>query len=100
MPNQVAIDLPGLPDISTAEQLAEVLQTTVASLAQDRYLHKGVPYCRVGSRIRYVKADVISFLSANRVQAVETDGQLPLFAEPPRQARKLAPLGGKAGARD
>lgn len=56
-----------LPEVATARQLAEFLGTTENSLAQDRYLHRGVPYTRVGRRIRYLRADVMEFLSANRI---------------------------------
>ena len=56
-----------LPEVATARQLAEFLGTTEASLAQDRYLHRGVPYTRVGRRIRYLRVDVLNFLSANRI---------------------------------
>ncbi len=55
-----------LPPVATAKQLAEFLHTTEASLAQDRYLRRGVPYTRVGRRIRYLRDDVLRYLSANR----------------------------------
>ncbi|MCV7311019.1 hypothetical protein H7J89_10340 [Mycobacterium paraffinicum] len=39
-----------------------------ASLAQDRYLRKGVPFTRVGGRrIRYLRDDVLKYLQANRI---------------------------------
>lgn len=56
-----------LPEVATAKQLAEYLGTTEASLAQDRYLNRGVPYTRVGRRIRYLRSDVLAFLAANRI---------------------------------
>ncbi|MDQ1247524.1 MAG: hypothetical protein QG597_1894 [Actinomycetota bacterium] len=55
-----------LPVILTPRQLAELLATTEASLAQDRYLGRGVPYTKVGARVRYLRDDVLSFLAANR----------------------------------
>jgi len=55
-----------LPEIATAKQLAAWLGTTEASLAQDRYLGRGVPYTRVGRRIRYMRTDVLNFLADNR----------------------------------
>lgn len=55
-----------LPEVATARQLAEFLGVSEASLAQDRYLHKGFPYTRVGRRIRYLRDDVLKHLSANR----------------------------------
>jgi len=61
---------PGLlPPLLTADQLAELLQTTPAALAQDRYQGRGVPYTRVGRRIRYLKDDVLKYLRDNRIGA-------------------------------
>ncbi|AXO25809.1 helix-turn-helix domain-containing protein [Mycobacterium avium subsp. hominissuis] len=56
-----------LPPVATARQLADFLGTTEASLAQDRYLRRGVPYTRVGRRIRYLREDVLKYLQANRI---------------------------------
>lgn len=60
--------IPGglLPEVSTGKQLATFLQTTEAALAQDRYLKRGVPYVKVGARVRYLRADVLRYLAANR----------------------------------
>ena len=55
-----------LPEVSTGKQLAAFLQTTEAALAQDRYLNRGVPYVKVGARVRYLRSDVLNYLSANR----------------------------------
>ncbi len=56
-----------LPPIATAPQVAAVLQTTVDALAQDRYRRRGVPWVKVGGRVRYLRADVLEFLAANRI---------------------------------
>ncbi|GAA4294646.1 helix-turn-helix domain-containing protein [Mycobacterium paraffinicum] len=57
-----------LPEVATARQLAEFLGVSEASLAQDRYLRKGVPFTRVGGRrIRYLRDDVLKYLQANRI---------------------------------
>jgi hypothetical protein len=56
-----------LPPIATGPQLATVLQTTVDALAQDRYRRRGVPFVKVGGRVRYLRADVLAYLAANRV---------------------------------
>ena len=58
-----------LPPIATAPQVAAVLQTTVDALAQDRYRRRGVPWTKVGGRVRYLRADVLAYLAANRVGA-------------------------------
>ena len=56
-----------LPPIATAPQVAAVLQTTADALAQDRYRRRGVPFVKVGGRVRYLRADVLGYLAANRV---------------------------------
>jgi hypothetical protein len=56
-----------LPPVSTGKHVAAVIGTTEGALAQDRYQHKGIPYTRIGKRVRYLRADVIAFLASNRV---------------------------------
>ena len=60
--------LEGLPAIMTTEQLAPALGLSADALAQDRYRQdgKGIPYTRIGRRVRYLKADVVEFLVNNR----------------------------------
>ena len=67
-PAAAPIDLlPDLPDVSTTNQLADAIKIPPHSLEQDRYLRQGIPFVRIGSRIRYLKTDVIAHLLANRV---------------------------------
>lgn len=54
-----------LPHIAKPEHVAAVMHTTVDSLAQDRYRHRGLPWCKIGGRVRYLRADVLKFLAAN-----------------------------------
>lgn len=56
-----------LPPIATGPQLAAVLQTTVDALAQDRYRRRGVPWVKIGGRVRYLRADVLTYLADHRV---------------------------------
>lgn len=56
-----------LPPIATAKQVAAVLQTTVESLAQDRYRGRGLPFVKIGGRVRYLRADVAAYLTGARV---------------------------------
>lgn len=57
-----------LPELMTAKQLAEYLQTTEAALSQDRYLGRGVPFIKAGAkRVRYLRADVESYLQSQRM---------------------------------
>ncbi|BBZ57058.1 hypothetical protein MPHO_40500 [Mycolicibacterium phocaicum] len=55
-----------MQEIMTAKQLATELHVSEASLAQDRYRGDGIPFVKIGSRVRYMKADVEAFLNANR----------------------------------
>ena len=56
-----------LPPIATASQVARVVQTTTDALAQDRYRRRGIPYVKIGGRVRYLREDVLAYLAANRV---------------------------------
>lgn len=55
-----------LPPVALPTQVAAVLQTSPAALANDRYLGRGVPFIRMGRRIRYLRSDVLKFLEDNR----------------------------------
>jgi hypothetical protein len=68
--NETGIDLSHLPAVMTADQLAPAINVTVGSLAQERYLGQGIPYIRLGRRIRYTRADVARYLAANRHEGV------------------------------
>ena len=59
-------ELDELPELLTSREAARYLRTTTNSMAQDRYLGRGVPYLKLGSRILYAKADVLAFLAAGR----------------------------------
>lgn len=56
------------PELVTPKQVAEILVVSEASLANDRYLQQGIPYIKVGKRVRYRRADVIAFIDANTVE--------------------------------
>lgn len=62
MPN-----LSDLPKFLTTKQLAELLDLSAETLANERYLGVGIPYYKVGKRVRYSLDDVIAYLEANRV---------------------------------
>jgi hypothetical protein len=56
-----------LPYLMTVGQVAELIQAKPDSLNQDRYLKRGLPYIRIGRRIRYRREDVLKYLAANTV---------------------------------
>lgn len=57
-----------LPAVMTPPEVADFMQTTTSSLAQDRYLGQGIPFVKFGKRVRYLRDDVLDYLTANRVQ--------------------------------
>lgn len=61
----------GLPEVMTARQLAEFMQCTPEALAQDRYKGRGVPFVKFAGRVRYLRSDVLAYLSANRMQRTD-----------------------------
>ncbi|MGE2835465.1 helix-turn-helix domain-containing protein [Mycobacterium sp. SMC-4] len=56
-----------LPPVATPAQVAEVVQTSVDALAQDRYRRRGIPYVKIGGRVRYLREDVLKYLIDNRI---------------------------------
>jgi hypothetical protein len=63
---QTGTDLSGLPAVMDSEQLAPVLGMTPAALAQDRYRGGGIPFVKIGRRVRYLRADVARYLVTHR----------------------------------
>lgn len=64
--SQTGVDLSPLPPVMTAETLAPVLDMTPEALAQDRYRRSGIPYVKLGRRVRYLRADVARYLVTHR----------------------------------
>ena len=60
-----------LPPVMTPAVVAGFLHTTTNSLAQDRYLGRGIPFVKYGARVRYLRQDVLDYLAANRVQRTD-----------------------------
>ena len=67
------LTLNDLPDVATPVDVARVMQTTTNALAQDRFLKRGLPYIKYGSRVRYLKADILVYLAAAQEQAKLND---------------------------
>ena len=56
-----------LPEFMTPRETAEVVRKTENSLAQDRYLRRGLPYTSSGRKILYARADVEAYLTSRRL---------------------------------
>jgi hypothetical protein len=60
------VDIDAMPPVMNTQQLASLLGLTVQGLEQARYRDMGVPYVKVGNRVRYLRMDVARWLLANR----------------------------------
>lgn len=56
-----------LPHVAKPEHVAAFIHTTVDALAQDRYRRRGLPWVKIGGRVRYLREDVLRFLADNRI---------------------------------
>jgi hypothetical protein len=63
---QTGVDLSALPAVMSTGELAPVLGITTGALAQDRYRGCGIPYVKLGRRVRYLRADVARYLVNHR----------------------------------
>lgn len=63
---QTGVDLSMLPPVMTTKDLAPALGITSEALAQDRYRGCGIPYVKLGRRVRYLRADVARYLVTHR----------------------------------
>jgi len=61
------IDLDVLPPVATPKQVANFVQTTEAAMSQDRYRGRGIPFVKIGGRVRYLRQDVLDYLGAHRM---------------------------------
>lgn len=64
---QTGVDLSALPAVMSTGELAPVLGITPGALAQDRYRGSGIPYVKLGRRVRYLRADVARYLASHRM---------------------------------
>jgi hypothetical protein len=68
---ETGIDLSALPPVIKPNELAPVIRSTVDALAQDRHRRVGIPYIKLGRRVRYLRADVARYLLAHRKTPLE-----------------------------
>jgi len=60
-----------LPLLITPAELAVFLRTTSNSLAQDRYLGRGVPFVKAGRRVLYARSEVRAYLERNTLRRTD-----------------------------
>ncbi len=56
-----------LPLLMTTAEVADFIRASKQSLDQDRYLGRGLPYIRIGRKIRYQREAVLKFLADNTI---------------------------------
>ena len=71
----------------TEREVSKITGLALATLRNQRYLRKGVPFAKVGKSVRYSLADVTCFMDGCRVEMRET-GQ---GSTPRRLAGKTKP---------
>lgn len=54
-----------LPQFLTAKQLGEWLGISEQALAQDRFRGDGIPYIKIGVRVRYRRDAVLAYIERN-----------------------------------
>jgi hypothetical protein len=65
------MEIPADIDTATPAQVAPVLDTTLAGLAQMRYRGTGPKFVKRGKRVLYRWSDVRAYLDANTVQRTD-----------------------------
>ncbi len=56
-----------VPELLTEREVERLTKVSAAALKQARHRGTGLPYTRIGRRIRYRSDDVLAYLSANTV---------------------------------
>jgi excisionase family DNA binding protein len=57
----------GLDKLLTAQQVADYLGVSVGTLAMERHYGRGLPFVRIGRRIRYRAKDIADYIDDNTV---------------------------------
>ena len=58
---------PQLPKFLKAKDVAEWLGISLQSLASDRFRGEGIPFVKIGTRVRYRLDEVLAYVEANSV---------------------------------
>jgi hypothetical protein len=51
----------------TEQDLEEMGLGSAKTFKRDRYEGKGLPFVKIGRRVRYLKSDLLDYLNSNRV---------------------------------
>lgn len=55
----------------TARQVSELINRAPQTLANDRFLGRGLPFSKIGRLCRYKMADVLAYCEAHKVTPAE-----------------------------
>jgi len=83
-----------MTELLTAAEVARLLRCSLRTLDRERSDGRGCPFVRIGSRIRYRRADVDAFVAAHvrgRVDSGETDTASAPQGSQSRSTRRAAP---------
>ena len=60
-----------LPQFLSEIEVAKILNVSRATLQQNRWLNRGIPFIKVGRSVRYAVTDLQAFIEENRVDPEE-----------------------------
>lgn len=73
-----------IPDmLLTAKEVADYLSISPDALAQDRFRGEGIPYVKIGSRVRYRLSSLLTYLEENEQRGTDEIGQTATTPLPP-----------------
>ncbi len=55
------------PQYLTERQVAELTGLSLSKLRNDRFLRRGIPWCKASRTVRYLKSDVIEFFESRKI---------------------------------
>ncbi len=50
------------------KEVSKMTRRALSTLRNDRFLRRGIPYCKIGKSVRYNINDVIDFMESRKVQ--------------------------------
>ena len=60
-----------LPQFLSEAEVAKILSISRATLQQNRWLNRGIPFLKVGRSVRYAVTDLQAYIEENRVATEE-----------------------------
>ena len=51
----------------TEKDVAKITSISLATLRNDRFLGRGIPYSKIGKSVRYSQSDVIDYMESRKI---------------------------------